>query len=81
MQAPQSSLRKMNAEEVKQLTGFSIGGVPPFSPNPSVRVLVDESLFRFSKVWAAAGSTNAVMELSPLVLTEKLKMQRVNLSE
>ncbi len=81
LKAPESSLRRMKAEEVKQVTGFSIGGVPPFPHDPKVRVMVDESIFRFQRVWAAAGSTNAVMAISPEVLTEKLKMELCSVSE
>ncbi|MDG6999972.1 MAG: YbaK/EbsC family protein [Nitrososphaerota archaeon] len=62
-------LRKMSAEEVKALTGYSIGGVPPFPHKEGVSVLSDDSLFRFESVWAAAGSTNAVMRMRPSVLT------------
>lgn len=62
-------LRKMSAEEVKALSGYSIGGVPPFPHKEGVRVLSDDSLFRFESVWAAAGSTNAVMRMRPSVLT------------
>src|SRR5579872_6280861 len=81
LQITEKDLRKMNAQEVKRETGFSIGGVPPF-PLPSlIKVIADASLFRFEKVWAAAGSTNAVMELSPLLLTEELKFQLAKVSE
>ena len=62
------SLRKMNADEVKMSTGYSIGGVPPFPHDSSVKVFSVESLFRFDKVWAAAGRSNAVMRLSPSLL-------------
>ena len=58
-------LGKMSAEHVKERTGYSIGGVPPFPHNEGISILVDESLFRFEKVWAAAGTPNSVMQLSP----------------
>jgi prolyl-tRNA editing enzyme YbaK/EbsC (Cys-tRNA(Pro) deacylase) len=53
-----------DAETVKKLTGYSIGGVPPFPHTPNVRVLLDSSLARFDKVWAAAGTPNSVMNLN-----------------
>lgn len=52
-----------DAETVKQSTGYSIGGVPPFPHHAHVRVLLDRSLERSRKVWAAAGVPNAVMQL------------------
>ena len=81
IQTSKAHLRKMNADEVKEFTGYSIGGVPPFPHRSGVAVLVDESLFRFGKVWAAAGSSNAVMGISPKILTEALKIPQVDVSE
>ncbi len=77
----EGELRKMSAEEVKALTEYVIGGVPPFPHKRPVLVLADESLFRFSKVWAAAGSANTVMSLNPSLLTIELAISRVDVSE
>jgi len=52
-----------DAEAVRKLTGYPIGGVPPFPHKAGVRVLLDRSLTRFSNVWAAAGTPNSVMQL------------------
>ena len=46
------------------MTGYTIGGVPPFPHESTVRVLLDGSLKRFEKVWAAAGTPNSVMNVS-----------------
>jgi prolyl-tRNA editing enzyme YbaK/EbsC (Cys-tRNA(Pro) deacylase) len=81
MRIPISELKKMSAEEVKQLTGFSIGGVPPFPHSGGVLVLADDSLFRFQKVWVAAGAPNAVMEISPEILVNHFKIRRLSVSE
>jgi prolyl-tRNA editing enzyme YbaK/EbsC (Cys-tRNA(Pro) deacylase) len=81
VQAPSSLLRKMNADEVKDLTGYSIGGVPPFPHKSGVEVFVDDSPFRFETVWAAAGAANAVMRINPKLLTEELKLRRASFSE
>lgn len=53
-----------DADTVKALTGYVIGGVPPFPHEPSVKVLLDRSLTRFERVWAAAGTPNSVLNLS-----------------
>lgn len=53
-----------DADAVKALTGYPIGGVPPFPHDAGVRVLLDRSLTRFEKVWAAAGTPNSVMNLT-----------------
>jgi len=52
-----------DADTVKELTGYAIGGVPPFPHDAGVKVLLDSSLTRFVKVWAAAGTPNSVMSL------------------
>ena len=53
-----------DADAVKALTGYAIGGVPPFPHDPSVKVMLDGSLTRFEKVWAAAGTPNSVINLT-----------------
>ena len=53
-----------DADSVKTLTGYTIGGVPPFPHNSGVKVLLDRSLNRFERVWAAAGTPNTVMNLA-----------------
>ncbi len=75
------SISKMTAEEMKILTGYSIGGIPPFPHHPEIRVVVDISLFRFQKVWAAAGAANAVMSIDPNYLVNHLKLARADVSE
>ncbi len=52
-----------DAEAVLRLTSYPIGGVPPFPHGDGVRVLLDRSLDRFERVWAAAGTPNSVMQL------------------
>jgi len=47
-------------DEVREKTGFPIGGVPPFPHGEGVVVVADRSLMRFDHVWAAAGTPNAV---------------------
>ena len=48
---------------VKAQTGFTIGGVSPVAHlNPSV-TLLDQDLWRFDVVWAAAGHPHAVFQL------------------
>ncbi len=58
-------LGRADAEFVKTRTGFSIGGVPPLAHSTASVILLDQSLFRFDGVWAAAGHPHAVFQLSP----------------
>jgi len=63
-------LDKANAQMVKEASGYSIGGVPPFGHSTSLRCLMDEDLLALEKVWAAAGSSRAVFPISPQRLAE-----------
>ena len=58
-------LGRADAEFVKTKTGFSIGGVSPLAHATPVVLLIDQSLFRFGEIWAAAGHPNAVFQLAP----------------
>ena len=51
-------------EEVKKITGYTIGGVSPIGHIVNTKVYMDKHLERFSKVFAAAGHPNAVFEIT-----------------
>jgi len=54
--------RPASAQEAREATGFSIGGIPPLGHDSELPTIVDESLLRFERVWCAAGTPNAVFE-------------------
>jgi len=54
--------RPASAQEAREATGFSIGGIPPLGHDSELPTIVDESLRRFERVWCAAGTPNAVFE-------------------
>ena len=58
-------LGRADAAFVKASTGFSIGGVAPLAHAKPGVTLVDEDLFRFDEIWAAAGHPHSVFQLSP----------------
>jgi len=51
-------------EEVKQVTGDTIGGVCPIGHLVKIKIYMDKNLERFSKVFAAAGHPNAIFGIS-----------------
>ena len=57
-------VRQASGDEVREATGFAIGGVPPLGHDRPVRTVVDSSLLRFPTVWCAAGTPNAVFSVS-----------------
>jgi prolyl-tRNA editing enzyme YbaK/EbsC (Cys-tRNA(Pro) deacylase) len=64
--------RPATADEARAATGFAIGGIPPLGHDRELPTIVDESLRRFDRVWAAAGTPNAVFETSMDLLLEAL---------
>ena len=56
---------RVDADVVRQVTGYPIGGVPPFGHATELRVFVDPDLLRYEEVWAAAGTWNDVFAISP----------------
>ena len=68
-------LKMGTSDEVLALTGYPVGGVSPFGSVTQADVVMDESLRRFERLWAAAGSGNAVFEIGTLELAEKVDGQ------
>ena len=56
---------KADADFVRQQTGFAIGGVPPVGHIRSMEIFIDEDLFTYEVIWAAAGTPHAVFRLTP----------------
>lgn len=61
-------VRRATAREAHDLTGFSIGGIPPIGHQRPVRVIMDPDLGRYPIVWAAAGLPTAVFPVPPATL-------------
>ncbi len=61
---------KATADEVRDATGYAIGGVPPFGHATSLPVFLDRDLLRYEIVWAAAGRPDSVFALTPGRLEE-----------
>jgi Cys-tRNA(Pro) deacylase len=56
---------RVDADTVREVTGFPIGGVPPFGHRTALRVFIDPDLLQYDEVWAAAGTWHDVFALSP----------------
>ena len=60
----QKDVSMASAEEVKQNTGFSIGGVSPVGHLKQLKIIIDKSLIRFPNIFAAAGHPNCVFKIN-----------------
>ena len=52
-----------SAEDVKNITGYTIGGVSPIGHLKKIEILIDKSLSRFDLLFAAAGHPNCVFKI------------------
>jgi len=62
---------KMSTPEfVYEYSGFQVGGVPPLGYPEPLPALLDEDLFQYPAVWAAAGTDHAFFPIAPEKLRE-----------
>ena len=70
--AKRLGLKRADADRVRDVTGFSIGGIPPLGHDTELDTTIDESLRRFDVVWAAAGTHHDVFGVSTEALIAAL---------
>lgn len=70
-----------NAAQVRETTGYAIGGVPPFGHASSLPIWIDRSLGRFETVYAAAGGPRAIFPITYAKLVEFTGGTVANLTE
>ena len=63
-------LEPADAKQVRDETGFAIGGVAPIGHLNAPPILIDPDLLGHETVWAAAGAPNAVFSVDPARLAE-----------
>jgi Cys-tRNA(Pro) deacylase len=56
---------RVDADAVREATGFPIGGVPPLGLATKLRIFMDPDLLQYDEVWAAAGTWNDVFPINP----------------
>ena len=57
------SISRPDADFVRAVTGFAIGGVPPIGHPKKMETYLDEDFLQHKTIWAAAGTSNAIFEL------------------
>lgn len=66
-------LDRPDADFVRALTGFAIGGIPPLGHDTPIATYMDEDLLEHEQVWAAAGTPNSVFPVAPRALAAAAK--------
>jgi prolyl-tRNA editing enzyme YbaK/EbsC (Cys-tRNA(Pro) deacylase) len=66
-----STVKMSSVEDVRRLTGYAIGGVPPLGHTTPLKKLMDDRLLRWPLIYAAAGAHDALFPIDPVILSEK----------
>ena len=61
---------RADAANVRDATGYAIGGVPPFGHATALRTVLDADLLGYDLVWGAAGTPDTVFPIEPGTLSE-----------
>jgi len=69
----EEKIERADADFVRKHTGFAIGGIPPIDYAFEIPTIIDEDLFQYEEVWAAAGTPHSVFCITPekLILLSK----------
>ena len=59
----QKNISMANADQVKEVTGFTIGGVSPVGHLQQLDIFIDDQLNRFNNIYAAAGHPNCIFKI------------------
>jgi Cys-tRNA(Pro) deacylase len=73
------SCRRVDADAVREATGYPIGGVPPFGHATDLEVFIDPDLLAYGEVWAAGGTWNDVFAIAPTDLVTASNARAVDL--
>jgi Cys-tRNA(Pro) deacylase len=73
------TLERPDADFVREVSGYAIGGVPPVGNKTPMPTYVDEDLLQYTAVWAAAGTPNAVFQVAPQELVRMCGGQVVDI--
>jgi prolyl-tRNA editing enzyme YbaK/EbsC (Cys-tRNA(Pro) deacylase) len=57
------AITRPDADFVRAVTGFAIGGVPPIAHLQKMETYIDEDFLQYETIWAAAGTPNAIFAL------------------
>lgn len=81
LDVPPNKVNTAPPEEIKEKTGWSIGGVPPFCHKNNIKVLLDETLTQFNQIWAASGTPNTVFPIKSNKLKDFSNAKKAKVAE
>jgi prolyl-tRNA editing enzyme YbaK/EbsC (Cys-tRNA(Pro) deacylase) len=76
------SITKADADFVREVTGFAIGGITPVGHKNAIDfIYIDQDLMALDEVWAAAGTPNAVFCIKSQDLFKATDGKLINITE
>ena len=72
-------LERLDAQAVRDITGFAIGGVAPIGSLTPLATFMDADLLDFETIWAAAGAPHAVFQTTPRQLADAIGARVITL--
>lgn len=76
-----ATLRRASADEVRALTGFVIGGIPPFGHAGELTTIADTGLREWETLWAACGTHLDVFPIAPADLVRAAGAKEAAIAE
>ena len=76
----ESAVEMASPDQVREATGWAIGGVPPLCHETEFPTLFDPGLLAFDRVWAAAGTPTSMWAVDPEELCDLVEAEVVDLS-
>lgn len=73
-------IRRPDADFVRNASGFAIGGIPPFGHATAIATWIDRDLLQFSRIFAAAGTPNAIFAIAPAELQRLASAQAIQVA-
>jgi len=75
------NMEMAKAEDVKKITGYTIGGVSPVGHLKKINIYIDKNLDRFNNLYAAAGHPNCVFKISFINLVQITNSKILDITE
>lgn len=69
-----------DAKFVREVTGFAIGGIPPFGHANKMQTYLDRDLLKYETVFAAAGTPNTIFGMDPNQLAGATQGEIINMA-
>jgi len=74
-------LKLARPQDVKNLTGYEVGALPPVGHKRPIRTFIDPKVMTFEKVYGGGGAVNALLEIDPWDIKKINKAEVVDISK